>query len=240
MQKEMTKRWAEAQRELVAEQEKTASMVLPKIRKGCREMQFDGIFDGKVSQACAQGSDRVPDRDDTGRLRGRVAEQAWMTVVMVDGQAGETRQESRPGLTEVLAECIDGRQACAQTGRAWLNREQAGARVGDWRALARAAGSARACDLARTVTDPGHVTDDNGNGKSKNGKKFKKKEKAKEVVTETVEPRAVQDRPKAGCYICASSDHRMRDCPKRGKLNALVTEQTDDEHEMGSMRVLSI
>ncbi|KAK4422825.1 hypothetical protein Salat_1865000 [Sesamum alatum] len=87
------------------------------------------------------------------------------------------------------------------------------------------------------MTDPGHVTDDNGNSKPKNGKKFKKKKKAKEVLTETVEPRAVQDRPKAGCYICASSDHRMRDYPKRGKLNALVTEQTDDEHEMGSMRV---
>ncbi|KAK4421893.1 hypothetical protein Salat_2139900 [Sesamum alatum] len=84
------------------------------------------------------------------------------------------------------------------------------------------------------------VSDDNGNGREKNGKKFRKKEKAKEVVTETVEPRVVQDRPKAGCYICSSTEHRMRDCPKRGKLNALVAKQTDDELEIGSMWITSM
>ncbi|KAK4438427.1 hypothetical protein Salat_0177000 [Sesamum alatum] len=32
----------------------------------------------------------------------------------------------------------------------------------------------------------------------------------------------------------------MRDCPKRSKLNALVAEHTDNEREMGSMRVSSM
>ncbi|KAK4413357.1 hypothetical protein Salat_2748300 [Sesamum alatum] len=93
------------------------------------------------------------------------------------------------------------------------------------------------------ITDSGRKTDDGGSG---NVKKFKKREKGKEVVTETVEPRVVRDRPKtgwdvrdrpkAGCYICDSIEHRMRDCPKRNKLNALVAEHTDNEREMGSMR----
>ncbi|KAK4381519.1 hypothetical protein Sango_2961700 [Sesamum angolense] len=35
-------------------------------------------------------------------------------------------------------------------------------------------------------------------------------------------------RTKKGCYLC-NGDHRMRDCPKRGKLNALVAEADEDE-----------
>ncbi|KAL0423697.1 UNVERIFIED_CONTAM: hypothetical protein Sradi_0904500 [Sesamum radiatum] len=34
-------------------------------------------------------------------------------------------------------------------------------------------------------------------------------------------------RTKKGCYLC-NGDHRMRDCPKRGKLNALVAEADDE------------
>ncbi|KAL0368100.1 UNVERIFIED_CONTAM: Cysteine synthase [Sesamum calycinum] len=65
--------------------------------------------------------------------------------------------------------------------------------------------------------------------------KFKKK-KNQEVTgsgnKETVHPNV--DRTKKGCYLC-HGDHRMRDCPKRGKLNALVAEADDDEG--GSTRV---
>ncbi|KAL0408358.1 UNVERIFIED_CONTAM: hypothetical protein Sradi_1770200 [Sesamum radiatum] len=39
---------------------------------------------------------------------------------------------------------------------------------------------------------------------------------------------------KKDCYLC-NSDHRMRDYPKRGKLNALVAE-ADDDDEGGSSR----
>ncbi|KAK4381135.1 hypothetical protein Sango_2997000 [Sesamum angolense] len=42
------------------------------------------------------------------------------------------------------------------------------------------------------------------------------------------------DRTKKVVYLC-NGDHRMRDCPKRGKLNALVAEADDDEG--GSTRV---
>ncbi|KAK4426866.1 Actin-related protein 4 [Sesamum alatum] len=48
----------------------------------------------------------------------------------------------------------------------------------------------------RVVNDPEQGSDDNENGKGKNDKKFRKKEKANEVVTETFELRVVQDRPK--------------------------------------------
>ncbi|KAK4380950.1 RNA-directed DNA polymerase [Sesamum angolense] len=50
---------------------------------------------------------------------------------------------------------------------------------------------------------------------------------------ETIQPNV--DRTKKGCYLC-NDDHRMRDCPKRGKLNALVAEADDDEG--GSTRVI--
>ncbi|KAL0336609.1 UNVERIFIED_CONTAM: hypothetical protein Sradi_4872800 [Sesamum radiatum] len=65
--------------------------------------------------------------------------------------------------------------------------------------------------------------------------KFKKK-KHQEVTgsgnKETVQPKV--DKTKKGCYLC-NGDHRMRDCPKQGKLNALVAEADDDEG--GSTRV---
>ncbi|KAL0458835.1 UNVERIFIED_CONTAM: hypothetical protein Slati_0510700 [Sesamum latifolium] len=56
--------------------------------------------------------------------------------------------------------------------------------------------------------------DDSGNGKAKFDKKFKKKEKAKKVVIETSEPRAVE-KPRRGCFICGNLEHRARECPKR-------------------------
>ncbi|KAL0420331.1 UNVERIFIED_CONTAM: hypothetical protein Slati_3056000 [Sesamum latifolium] len=44
----------------------------------------------------------------------------------------------------------------------------------------------------KVVNDPEQRKDDLGNGKAKFGNKFKKKEKAKEVITETSEPRVVE------------------------------------------------
>ncbi|KAK4434717.1 hypothetical protein Salat_0634500 [Sesamum alatum] len=72
---------------------------------------------------------------------------------------------------------------------------------------------------------------------------FMKKEKLKEVVTE---PRAGQernkaDRPKAGCFLYGSTEHRMRDCPKRSKLSALVAEQADEgEPESARVNLLQV
>ncbi|KAK4394206.1 hypothetical protein Sango_1891400 [Sesamum angolense] len=82
----------------------------------------------------------------------------------------------------------------------------------------------------KVPNEPEQRNDDSGDGKAKFGKKFKKKEKAEEVVTETSEPRTVE-RPRAGCFICGSFEHRAWDCPKRGRLNAIVAEQTDSERE---------
>ncbi|KAK4395960.1 hypothetical protein Sango_1750300 [Sesamum angolense] len=70
--------------------------------------------------------------------------------------------------------------------------------------------------------------DNSGEGKTKFGKKFKKKEKAKEVVTETSDPRAVE-KSKVSCFICGNFEHRVRDCLKRGRLNTIVAEQIYDE-----------
>ncbi|KAL0421145.1 UNVERIFIED_CONTAM: hypothetical protein Slati_3137400 [Sesamum latifolium] len=78
--------------------------------------------------------------------------------------------------------------------------------------------------------------DDSRKGKTKFGKKFKRKEKAKEVVTETSEPRAVEI-PRGGCFICGNLEHRARDCPKRDKLNAIVAEQTYGDSETEQTRV---
>ncbi|KAL0339422.1 UNVERIFIED_CONTAM: hypothetical protein Sangu_1464300 [Sesamum angustifolium] len=41
----------------------------------------------------------------------------------------------------------------------------------------------------------------------------------------------------AGCFICGNLEHRARDCPKRGRLNAIVAEHTDSEQETGPARV---
>ncbi|KAK4425105.1 hypothetical protein Salat_1704300 [Sesamum alatum] len=52
---------------------------------------------------------------------------------------------------------------------------------------------------------------------------------------ETVQ--TIVDKTNKGCYIC-NGDHRMKDCPKRGKLNVLVAENNDgDDDEGGSTRV---
>ncbi|KAL0345996.1 UNVERIFIED_CONTAM: hypothetical protein Sradi_4430900 [Sesamum radiatum] len=88
----------------------------------------------------------------------------------------------------------------------------------------------------KVVNDPEQRQDDLENGKAKFGKKFKKKEKTKEVVTETFEPRAVE-KPKRGCFICGNLEHRARECPKRSKLNAIVAEQTDGDSETEQIRV---
>ncbi|KAK4403121.1 hypothetical protein Sango_1052800 [Sesamum angolense] len=83
------------------------------------------------------------------------------------------------------------------------------------------------CDLEKKKKDSGKKK-----GKSSKGwkdGKFKKK-KHQEVTgsenKETVQPNV--DKTKKGCFLC-NGDHRMRDCPKRGKLNALVAEADDDE-----------
>ncbi|KAK4384457.1 hypothetical protein Sango_3058500 [Sesamum angolense] len=92
---------------------------------------------------------------------------------------------------------------------------------------------ATGCDLEKKKKDSGKEKGKSGKG-WKDGK-FKKK-KHQEVMgsgnKETVQPNI--DRTKKGCYIC-NGDHRMRDCPKRGKLNALVAEADDDEG--GSTRI---
>ncbi|KAL0292386.1 UNVERIFIED_CONTAM: hypothetical protein Sangu_3254400 [Sesamum angustifolium] len=88
----------------------------------------------------------------------------------------------------------------------------------------------------KVPNEPEQRSDDSGDGKAKFGKKFKKKDKVKEVMTETSEPRSVE-RPRAGCFICGNLEHRARDCPKRGRLNAIVAEHTDSEQETGPARV---
>ncbi|KAK4380945.1 hypothetical protein Sango_3015400 [Sesamum angolense] len=89
------------------------------------------------------------------------------------------------------------------------------------------------CDLEKKKKYSGEEKGKSGKG-WKDGK-FKKK-KHQEVTgsgnKETVQPNV--DRTKKGCYLC-NGDHRMQDCPKRGKLNVLVAEADDDEG--GSTRV---
>ncbi|KAL0387745.1 UNVERIFIED_CONTAM: hypothetical protein Sradi_2656300 [Sesamum radiatum] len=89
-------------------------------------------------------------------------------------------------------------------------------------------------------SDPEKKNKDSGKEKGKSGKAWKdgkfKKKKHQEITgsgnKETVQSNF--DRTKKGCYLC-NGDHRMRDCPKRGKLNALVAEADDEEG--GSPRV---
>ncbi|KAL0381185.1 UNVERIFIED_CONTAM: hypothetical protein Sangu_0182800 [Sesamum angustifolium] len=83
----------------------------------------------------------------------------------------------------------------------------------------------------KVPNEPEQRSDDSGDGKAKFGKKFKKKDKVKEVMTETSEPRSVE-RPRAGCFICGNLEHRARDCPKRGRLNAIVAEHTDTNRRL--------
>ncbi|KAL0439271.1 UNVERIFIED_CONTAM: hypothetical protein Slati_2410100 [Sesamum latifolium] len=91
----------------------------------------------------------------------------------------------------------------------------------------------------KVVNNPKQRQDDSGNGKAKLGKKFKKKEKAKEVVIETSEPRTVE-KLRGGYFICGNLEHRARDCPKRSKLNAIVAEQTDDNSETEQTQVVAL
>ncbi|KAL0406152.1 UNVERIFIED_CONTAM: hypothetical protein Slati_3929100 [Sesamum latifolium] len=44
-------------------------------------------------------------------------------------------------------------------------------------------------------------------------------------------------KPRGGCFIYGNLEHRARDCPKRGKLNAMVAEQTDGDSETEQTRV---
>ncbi|KAL0440633.1 UNVERIFIED_CONTAM: hypothetical protein Sradi_0002200 [Sesamum radiatum] len=80
----------------------------------------------------------------------------------------------------------------------------------------------------KVANDPEQRIDDSGEDKAKFGKKFKNKEKAKEVVTETSDPRAVE-KLRVGCFICGNLEHRARDCSKGSRLNAIIAEQTDNE-----------
>ncbi|KAK4397971.1 RNA-directed DNA polymerase [Sesamum angolense] len=78
-------------------------------------------------------------------------------------------------------------------------------------------------------SDPEKKKNGYGKEKGKSGKGWKdgkyKKMKHQEVTgsgnKETVQSNI--DRTKKGCYLC-NGDHRMRDCPKQGKLNILVAE----------------
>ncbi|KAK4421846.1 hypothetical protein Salat_2135200 [Sesamum alatum] len=73
---------------------------------------------------------------------------------------------------------------------------------------------------------------------SKTGRDGKFKKKKKEVTVsgnkDSIQP--TFDKSKKGCYLC-NSDHRMRDFPKWGKLNALVADTNNEEEEGGSTRV---
>ncbi|KAG6503122.1 hypothetical protein ZIOFF_035412 [Zingiber officinale] len=70
-------------------------------------------------------------------------------------------------------------------------------------------------------------------------RKFKKKvlnRKDGETVAKETKETSVIDRFKRGCFIC-NGDHKMRDCPKRGKLMELVAEQDHEANEEGPSRV---
>ncbi|KAL0307999.1 UNVERIFIED_CONTAM: hypothetical protein Sangu_3000800 [Sesamum angustifolium] len=86
------------------------------------------------------------------------------------------------------------------------------------------------------ANDPEQRNDDSGEDKAKFGKKFKNKEKAKKVVTETSDPRAVE-KLRVGCFIYGNLEHRARDCPKGSILNAIIAEQTDNERGTELARV---
>ncbi|KAK4422032.1 hypothetical protein Salat_2154000, partial [Sesamum alatum] len=67
--------------------------------------------------------------------------------------------------------------------------------------------------------------------------KFKKKKKEVTLMGNRETVQTIVDKINKGCYIC-NGDHRMKDCPKRGKLNVLVAENNDgDDNEGGSTRV---
>ncbi|KAL0320178.1 UNVERIFIED_CONTAM: hypothetical protein Sradi_5279300 [Sesamum radiatum] len=59
----------------------------------------------------------------------------------------------------------------------------------------------------KDANNPEQRQEDPGKGKAKFGKKFKRKEKAKEVVTGTSEPRAVE-KSRGDCFICGNLEHR--------------------------------
>ncbi|KAG8371595.1 hypothetical protein BUALT_Bualt13G0104300 [Buddleja alternifolia] len=83
---------------------------------------------------------------------------------------------------------------------------------------------------------------DGGKDKGKNGKYGKdgksKFKKAKDAASGS-KPKESQpeiDRSRKGCFICGG-DHRMRDCPKRSKLNALMAEDDDSGKDVAPSRV---
>ncbi|KAG8391291.1 hypothetical protein BUALT_Bualt01G0172700 [Buddleja alternifolia] len=83
---------------------------------------------------------------------------------------------------------------------------------------------------------------DGGKDKGKNGKYGKdgksKFKKAKDAASGS-KPKESQpeiDRSRKGCFICGG-DHLMRDCPKRSKLNALMTEDDDSGKDVAPSRV---
>ncbi|KAG8374924.1 hypothetical protein BUALT_Bualt10G0046200 [Buddleja alternifolia] len=66
-------------------------------------------------------------------------------------------------------------------------------------------------------------------GKNKYGKDGKSKFKKAKDAASGSKPKESQpeiDKSRKGCFICGG-DHRMRDCPKRSKLNALMAEDDD-------------
>lgn len=75
---------------------------------------------------------------------------------------------------------------------------------------------------------------DKGKSKFVKSDKFRKKKNKKdgESITKEIKETYVFDKTKRGCFIC-NGDHRMRDCPKKEKLSALVAEEEKIQNEDG-------
>ncbi|KAK4428349.1 hypothetical protein Salat_1134500 [Sesamum alatum] len=89
-------------------------------------------------------------------------------------------------------------------------------------------------DLDRKKKDSGR--DKEKSSKTGRDRKFKKKKKEVTVSGNKDIVQPTFDKSKKGCYL-SNGDHRMRDCPKRGKLNALMADANDEDDEGGSTRV---
>lgn len=92
---------------------------------------------------------------------------------------------------------------------------------------------------ASTSEPKRNVGKDKGKSKFVKSEKFKKKfvnRKDGETVAKETKEISMTDRFKRGCFIC-NGDHRMRDCPKKGNLSALVAEQDHDTEQEGPSRV---
>ncbi|PIN25087.1 hypothetical protein CDL12_02170 [Handroanthus impetiginosus] len=85
----------------------------------------------------------------------------------------------------------------------------------------------------RGEPNPDRKKKDSGKEKGKVGKPGKKGKSWKDKGGETkgkkpADSQPVIDMTRKGCYLCGG-DHRMRDCPKRAKLNAMFAEKSDSD-----------